>query len=74
MEFPPEAVRHDLVGVAVNLPPDRFANYPSHAEALKAFEAEKPIRVLFESGAKGGAGAPEGVFEAFISKRPAVFR
>lgn len=53
----------NIFGVAVNLPPDRFASYPSHAEALKAFEAEKPIRVLFESGAKNGAGAPEGVFE-----------
>lgn len=59
-----------IFGVAVELPPDRFAKYATHAEALAAFEAEEPIRVLFEAGAKGGKGAPESAFETRVAAWP----
>lgn len=59
-----------IFGVSMDLPPDRFADYPTYEAALAAFEAEQPIRVLFESGAKGGKGAPEGSFETRIAAWP----
>ena len=46
------------------LPPDRFTGM-TYEEALAAFEAEPPVRVLFESGAGDAAqpGAPDPGFE-----------
>jgi hypothetical protein len=46
------------------LPPDRFTGMP-FGQALAAFEAEPPVRVLFESGAglPGQDGAPVPGFE-----------
>ncbi len=50
---------------------DRFAGLP-HAEALAVFEAEQPIRVLFEEGAADGfpARAPMARFEAGFDAWP----
>jgi uncharacterized protein len=59
-----------IFGVAVTLPPDRFAGYATHAEALAAFEAEDPIRVIFDTGAGKKVGAPEGVFETRLPAWP----
>jgi predicted acyl esterase len=59
-----------IFGASIKLPPDRFADYPTHAEALAAFEAKQPIRVIFEAGAGKTKGAPEGVFEARLSAWP----
>ncbi|MDW3214333.1 MAG: CocE/NonD family hydrolase [Ilumatobacteraceae bacterium] len=56
----------------VDLPPDdRFAGM-NHAEALAAFEAEPPIRVLFEQGAAEGRGprTPLPRFEAAFDAWP----
>ncbi|MBX3025036.1 CocE/NonD family hydrolase [bacterium] len=62
----------DIFG-AMNLvlPPDRFAGM-SYEEALAAFESEKPVRVLFESGAgfPGQPGAPVPSFEASFDSWP----
>jgi predicted acyl esterase len=45
------------------LPPDRFTGM-TYETALAAFEAEPPVRVLFESGAGGASpGAPAAAFE-----------
>ncbi len=50
---------------------DRFAGL-SHADALAAFEAEPPIRVLFEEGAADGfePRAPQPRFEAAFAAWP----
>jgi predicted acyl esterase len=56
----------------VALPPDdRFAGM-SHADALAVFEAEPPVRVLFEEGAADGfpARAPMPRFEAAFDAWP----
>lgn len=47
-------------GVSLQLEPMRFDAYPDHASALAAWEAEDPVRVVFESGAGDPAnlGAP----------------
>ena len=60
----------NIFGVSITLPPDRFANYATYEEARAAFEAEAPIRVIFESGAGKNKGAPEGVFETRVDSWP----
>lgn len=55
---------------ALQLPPDRFASYATHAEAKAAFEAEEPLRVIFESGAGMDPGAPEGTYEQRFDAYP----
>ena len=62
----------NLFGAPVPLPPARFTNYASRAEALAAWEAEKPFQVLFESGAGNTSypGAPVAVFERRFSEWP----
>ncbi len=52
------------------LPPDRFANYPSWEEAKKAFDAEQPLRVIFDNGAGETPGAPQGVAELHFDSWP----
>ncbi len=59
-----------VFGIRTTLPPDRFAQYATHAEALAAFEAEQPLRVLFESGAGDAPGAPVGTFEQRFAAWP----
>ncbi|MEW6433416.1 MAG: CocE/NonD family hydrolase [Myxococcota bacterium] len=55
----------NLFDAPVPLPPARFTHYESRAEALAAWLAEKPIQVLFESGAGNPSypGAPVATFE-----------
>ncbi|MCC6214073.1 MAG: CocE/NonD family hydrolase [Polyangiaceae bacterium] len=60
-----------IFGASVPLPPDRFASYATHAEALAAWKAEPRIRVLYENG--GGAtdpGAPAPTFERSYEQFP----
>lgn len=55
------------------LPPDRLAEQfgDDHAAALAFYEAEQPIRVVFENGAgTSEAGAPGGRFEARFDRWP----
>jgi uncharacterized protein len=49
----------DLFGTkGAFLPPDRFASQPSYAAALAAYEAEPPVKLLWENGAGRGPGEP----------------
>ncbi len=51
--------------------PDRFADYDSYDEALADYEAEDPIRVLFENGAgTANPGTPGATFEADFDSWP----
>lgn len=48
-----------IFGSGVTLAPDRFTGEASYAAALAAYQAEPPVRVLFDVGAGGAAkGAP----------------
>ncbi len=60
-----------LSGVPLELPPDRFAGETDYDAALARYEAEPPVRVLFENGAGGPApGAPVSSFERSFSTWP----
>ncbi|MBL8912115.1 MAG: CocE/NonD family hydrolase [Archangium sp.] len=53
------------------LPPSRFVNYQSYEEALAAWKAEAPLRVMFESGAVGPElGTPVPAFEHSFTSYP----
>ncbi len=53
------------------IPDTRFAEYDSYEEALAAYEAEEPVRVVFESGAGGDTpGAPVPTFDAVFDDWP----
>jgi predicted acyl esterase len=55
------------------LPENRFADYTSYADALADYEAEPPLRVVFESGANpelDKPGAPLGTFEQHFEAWP----
>ncbi len=55
----------------VTLPPDPIQLQPTYALALSAFENQKPIRVLFDSGAGGlSPGQPYPGFEKSFSEFP----
>lgn len=56
----------------IQLPPDRFTGYPDLASALAAYEAEPPVRILWENGARPGApaGSPEPAGESGFSQWP----
>jgi uncharacterized protein len=55
----------------LTLPPDPVQLQPTYAGALAAFEAEKPIRVLFDSGAGGlSPGQPYPAFEESFNEFP----
>ncbi len=53
-------------------PDDRFSAYSEdqYSDALAAYEAEQPVRVLFESGAGGPPGEPIHRFEAAYDTWP----
>ena len=40
------------------LPPDRFDGYATYADALAAYQAEPPVRVLWENGGGHDPGEP----------------
>ncbi len=54
------------------LPPSRFSQYTSYEEALAAWKAEAPLRVLFEAGAgdPSDLGAPRDTFEHSFTQWP----
>jgi predicted acyl esterase len=59
-----------IYGGTVTLAPDRFTGYADYQAALAAYEAEPPVRVLFDSGAGGPRGAPVPSFEADLPSWP----
>ena len=61
----------DLFGFPnATLPPDRFDAFPSHAAALAAYEAEPPVRVLWENGAGKNPGEPYATAETLHDDWP----
>ena len=54
---------------ASRCPPDRFDPNTDYAAALAAYQAEPPVRVLFDSGAGGPPGAPIAAFETTVRRR-----
>jgi uncharacterized protein len=65
-------VFQEAMGIpGLTLPPDSVQLQPTYAGALAAFEAEKPIRVTFDSGAGGTSpGQPYPTFEESFSQFP----
>jgi predicted acyl esterase len=61
-----------LMGVSgVQLPDDPIQAQPDYASALAAFDAQPPVRVLFDNGAGGSSpGSPLPAFEASFEKLP----
>jgi uncharacterized protein len=65
-------VFQEAMGIpGLTLPPDPIQLLPTYGAALAAFEAQKPIRVTFDSGAGGTSpGQPYPTFEASFSEFP----
>ena len=64
-------VYESLLGFSgATLPADRFASYPSYAAALAAYEAEPPVRVLWENGAGRNPGEPYATAETLFDSWP----
>ncbi len=67
----PDKAKLDLQLLAANIfgvtrvpvEPDRFSDAPSLAAALARYEAEPPVRILFDSGAGAQPGSPVPGFE-----------
>ncbi len=60
-----------LMGVAgVELPEDPIQEQPDYASALAAFEQQRPVRVLFDSGAGAAPGTPVPAFERSFGRLP----
>lgn len=62
------------IGANLELPDDRFADAADLATARAAYDAEEPLRVIFENGGAEGVavGAPQGAWEtAFAAWPPA---
>jgi len=56
---------------AIRLPPARFSGYASYDEALAAWKAEPPLRVIFENGiGSTDLGAPQGRYEHSFAAWP----
>ncbi len=62
----------EALGVSgVTLPPDPIQNEPTYESALAAFEAQPPVRILFENGAGGSEpGQPYPVLRAILRRVP----
>jgi hypothetical protein len=60
----------DAFKTSLTFPPDRFAKYATWEEAKVAFEAEQPVRAIFEDGGSKNVGAPEGTFEMHFASWP----
>jgi hypothetical protein len=54
----------------LQIPADRFTQYATFEEAKAAYEAEPPLRAIFENGATADLGAPEGSFEEHFDAWP----
>ena len=65
-------IYQEAMGISgVTMPPDPIQQQPTYAGALKAFEALKPIRILFDNGAGGSSpGQPKPGFERSFSRFP----
>ncbi len=61
-----------IFGGGVGLPPDRWTGVRTADEARARFEAEPPVRVIYESGAGAGVarGLPVGAFEHTAAQWP----
>lgn len=61
----------EIFGAPAGLPAHRFLGHASFEEALAAYEAEPPGRILFENGGDPAVpGAPEARFELALSEWP----
>jgi predicted acyl esterase len=54
----------------VTLPPDPIRDQPTYEAAKAAFEAQPPVRVMFDNGAGRGAGKPYPAFERSFKSLP----
>jgi predicted acyl esterase len=68
--FAPNVLTGIFGGSPIPLPPDRFTSYPTYAAALAAYEAEDPIRIMWENGGGGAPGAPVGTAESDVAAWP----
>lgn len=61
------------LGAALDIPNTRFEDYTSYEQARADYEAEPPLRVIFETGAALAEypGAPQGTFEQHFDAWPA---
>jgi predicted acyl esterase len=60
-----------VMGVpGVTLPHDPIQDEPSFDAALRAFQAQPSVRIMFDNGAGGSPGAPYAGFERFYSRFP----
>ena len=66
------AIIESQTGVAgVPIEADRFTGYSSYEEALAAYQAEPPVRIVFENGGDPAKpGAPIATFERSFSQWP----
>lgn len=66
------ALFEENFGVALDVPPDRFAMYEDVAEARAAYEAEPMLRAMFDVGGAEGEepGAPVAGFEHYFDQWP----
>jgi predicted acyl esterase len=62
----------EVYGTSLELPPMRFTEYDDFETALAAYESEKSVRVIFETGAHPDEdpGAPRGAFELKFDSWP----
>ena len=64
-------VYEEAMGISgVSLPPDPIQQKPTYDSALAAFEAQPPVRVLFDNGAGGKPGQPYPGFEHSFAGLP----
>ncbi|MGI9604054.1 MAG: CocE/NonD family hydrolase [Acidimicrobiales bacterium] len=59
-----------VFGGQVPLPPDRWTDVTTHAQAQARWESEDEIRILFENGAGGAAGLPTAAWEHTTNEWP----
>jgi uncharacterized protein len=60
-----------VMGVpGVTLPPDPIRVQPTYEAALRAFESQRPVRILFDNGAGAAPGHPYPAFERGYSRLP----
>ena len=62
---------NQIMGVdGVTLPPDPIQAQPTYEGALAAFEALKPVRILYDNGAGAGPGIPQPGYERSYDSFP----
>jgi len=71
IEGPLSLLGSAIFGVELELPPQRFTDVTSYEEARARYEAEPPVRILFENGGRAELpGAPYPTFAAEFSAWP----